>query len=228
MQTCEAWIENDYNPFITFGEDGRIKSLNNEAQYLLGEVETSEIFKLTETYASHSYGFKTTIIDLVFGSYKFYGITVGYLDEKEIGIKLYKVATKRFSYVKENDENVNLYALIELCISAASTRCEAKFIKDFDPTFPDIRLKINNFTKLLDKIYQSHKSATKIKTKLSLVTGEYIIFEDKKYPIFSIKIESDEKDSKLNSDIEDIALKSNSIVKFYKHSTIINSAMVLC
>ena len=226
MDFNEAWIEHDYNPFIVFSSDAKIVSLNKEAQYLLGEVENREIFELTRAYASHTYGFKTTAIDLSFGSYKFYAITVGYMDEKKIGIKLYKTAAKKFTNIEEHGDSINLYALLDLCISASSTRCKAEFIKDFDPTFPDIKLQIDNFTKLLDKVYQSHLLATFIKTKLSLLTGEYIKQNDKKYPIFSIHVETDYRDSSYEKDIELIASKSNATVRFYKNSTIINSAMV--
>jgi hypothetical protein len=226
MDFYEAWSEHDYNPFIVFSEDGRVKSLNQEAQYLLGEVENKEIFELTGAYASHSYGFKTTALELSFGSYKFYAITIGYLDENEIGIKLYKTATKKFTSIEEYGEIINLYSLLDLCISASSTRNKAEFTKEFDPTFPDIKLPINDFTKLLDKIYQSHISATFIKTKLSLVTGEHIKFDGKKYPIFTIKITTDSRDSHYEKDIELIASKSNTIVSFHKDITTIRSAMV--
>ncbi len=226
MNFNEAWIEHDYNPFIIFGEDGRVKSLNQEAQYLLGEAQNRDIFELTGAYASHSYGFKTTVLDLTFGSYKFYAITVGYIDEEKIGIKLYKTAAKKFINIEENGESVNIYALLDLCISASSTRCKAEFIKEFDLTFPDIKLQIHNFTKLLDKIYQSHTLATLIKTKLSLLTGEHIKQNDKKYPIFSIHVTTDYRDGSYEKDIELIALKSNTIVRFHENSTTISSAMV--
>jgi len=226
MNTCEAWIEHDYNPFIMFNENGRIISLNQEAQYLLGEVTNKEIFTLTKDYASHSYGFKTTALDISFGSYKFYAITVGYDNEKEIGIKLYKVAAKKFTNIEEYGNTVNIYTLLDLCISASSTRSNAKFTKEFDPTFPDIRLKISDFTKLLDKIYQSYKNSQNITTKLSLATGEYIKFDGKKYPIFTIKIKSENRDASFEKGIEDIAIKSNAIVRFQKNDTIVSSAMV--
>ncbi len=222
----QSWIEYDYNPFIVFNEDGRVKSLNQEAQYLLGEVKNREIFELTQAYASHTYGFKTTALDLSFGSYKFYAITVGYLDEKKIGIKLYKQAAKKFTSIEEYGDSVNIYTLLDLCISTSSTRSKAKFKKEFDPTFPDVRLQINNFTKLLDKIYQSHLAATFIKTKLSLLTGEHIKFDGKKYPIFSISITTDYRDSSFEKDIEFIATKSNTIVRFHENKTVISAAMV--
>lgn len=226
MNTCEAWIEHDYNPFIMFNENGRVISLNQEAQYLLGEVTNKEIFMLTKDYASHTYGFRTTALDLSFGSYKFYAIMVGYEDEKEIGIKLYKVSAKKFTNIEEYGEAVNIYTLLDLCISASSTNSTAKFTKEFDPTFPDIRLKISDFTKLLDKIYQSYKNSDNITTRLSLATGEYIKFDGKKYPIFTIKIKSENRDSNFEKDIEDIALKSNTVIRFQGNDTIINSAMV--
>jgi hypothetical protein len=226
MDFYEAWSEHDYNPFIVFSDDGRIKSLNQEAQYLLGEVENKKIFELTHTYASQTYGFKTTAVDISFGSYKFYAITVGYLDEKQIGIKLYKLAAKKFTNIENQGESVNLYALLDLCISASSTRIRAEFTKEFDPTFPDIKLQINNFTKLLDKIYQSHSNATFIHTKLALVTGEHIKQNGKKYPIFSITITTDYRDSSYEKDIELIALKSSNIVRFHENSTIISATMI--
>ncbi len=227
MTFGEAWVEHDYNPFILFNEDGRVKSLNKEAQYLLAETKNRELFDLTQIYASHSYGFKTTVLDLSFGSYKFYAITIGYLDENEIGIKLYKTATKKFVNIEKEGDSVNLYLLLDLCISASSTRVKAEFTKEFDPTFPEIKLHISNFTKLLDEIYRSHSLATLIKTKLSLVTGEHIKQNGKKYPIFSIAITSDHKESRCEKEIELMALKSNAIVKFQKNSTIINSAFIV-
>ncbi len=222
----EAWFENDYNPFIVFTSEGKIKSLNQEAQYLLGEVETKEIFELTKVYASHSYGFRTTALDLSFGSFGFYAITIGYLNENIIGIKLYKTAAKKFTSIEEKGDSVNLYTLLDLCISASSTRSKAKFTKEFDPTFPDIKLQINSFTKLLDKIYQSHILSTNINTKLSLLTGEYIRKNNKKYPIFSITIVSDLRDKNFEKEILSLANKSNTMVRFHENSTIINSTMM--
>jgi hypothetical protein len=222
----QSWIEHDYNPFIVFDNDGRVKSLNQEAQYLLGEVSTKEIYEITQTYASHTYGFKNTAIDLVFGSYKFYAITVGYTDEQQIGIKLYKVAAKKFTTIEEYGDSVNVYALLDLCISAAATRCKSKFVKEFDPTFPDVRIQIESFTKLLDKVYNSYKDNDVITTRLSLLTGEYIRFKEKKYPIFCVTIKAEQRDRSQEKIIEENALKSNCIVRFQHETTVISSAMV--
>ena len=117
--------------------------------------------------------------------------TVGYTDETSIGIKLYKSATKKFANVEEYGDSVNIYALLDLCISASSTNANIKFRKEFDPTFPDVRLKVEDFMKLLTKVYQSHLNSAVITTRLALITGEYIRFNDKKSPIFAISIKGE-------------------------------------
>lgn len=224
--TAEAWIEHDYNPFIVFDQTGKITSLNREAQYLLGEVPHKKIFDIAQTYASITYGFKTTIVDIAFGSYKFYAITVGYADENAMGIKLYKSATKKFANVEEYGESTNIYALLDLCISASSTNSNIKFKKEFDPTFPEVKLKIENFMKLLGKVYQSHLNSDVITTRLALITGEYIRFNGKKYPIFSISIKGDNREVGFEKSIEEIAVKSNYTIHFGYNETTINAALV--
>ena len=39
MTFDQQWIEFDFNPFVLFSSNGKIISLNTEAQYLLGAVE---------------------------------------------------------------------------------------------------------------------------------------------------------------------------------------------
>ncbi len=227
MTFSEAWMEYDYNPFISFDEDGRVKSLNQEAHYLLGEVTSKKIFELAKTYANISYGFKTTILDLNFGSFSFYAITIGYLDESEMGIKLYKKSAKKLSSIGAYGELINIYSLIDLCISAASaSSSKIKHKKEFDPTFPDVILKIEEFTKLVNKIYQSYLNSNTITSKLTLNTGEYIKFDGKKYPIFSLHVEGEERDIKFEINIEEISQNANCLVQFKDNKTILSSALV--
>ncbi len=227
MSFCEAWIEYDYNPFISFNENGRIVTLNKEAQYLLGEVAPKKIFDLTKTYANITYGFKTTIVDISFKSFSFYAITVGYLNDREIGIKLYKKDVKKFSSIVESGEFVNIYSLIDLCISATNAgSANIKHYKIFDPTFPEIKLKIDEFTKLINKIYQSYTKSKTITSKLTLNTGEHINYAMKKYPIFTLQIEGDTRDKEYEKNIENISAKANTIIQFNDNKTILSSAMI--
>ena len=80
--------------------------------------------------------------------------------------------------------------------------------------------------KLLTKVYQSHLNSAVVTTRLALITGEYIRFNDKKYPIFAISIKSDHRDKLNEKSIEDIALKSNCTVHFERDETIIHAALV--
>jgi hypothetical protein len=184
----QQWLEYDYNPFILFNSNGKINSLNSEAQFLLGSVEASELFELANSYASLNYGFKTTFLELVFGRYKFFGLTVGYENDEEMGMKLYQMPSFNVKKPKPSGELTNIYTLVDLCISSNSINSKIKFIKDFDPTIPEIVINSNDFIKLLNKIYTCFADNEEIKTKIYFRVGEHIKFENKKYSLFSIEI----------------------------------------
>jgi hypothetical protein len=191
----QQWIEYDLNPFILFNSSGKVLSLNSEAQFLLGNTDTVTIFNIATTYASQNFGFKTTFVDLEFGRYKFFGLTVGYENEDEIAIRLYQMPSFKFSKPStENSELINIYTLIDLCISTNSINNNIKFIKDLDPSIPNVRLNTNMFIKLLNAIYTSFLGGSQITTKLFFRVGEHIKFERVKYSLFSISISSDAKD----------------------------------
>jgi hypothetical protein len=212
MSFLEQWIEYDYNPFITFNKDGKIQSINKEGQYLLGDVPGKTIFELALSYASASFGFKTTIVDLDFKNHKFFAILVGYESEHEIGIKLYKSRRKQFNPIKDIGESTNIYSLLDLCISASSLKSSAKFAKNFDPTLPDVRLHISDFTKILTNIYDSALNSSLIETSLYLKTGEIVRFEDKKYSIFTIDINADAISFVMDAKNESLANNLNCMV----------------
>lgn len=185
------WLEYDYNPFVLFSSNGKIKSLNAEAQFLLGAVSASELFELTTIYANITFGFKTTFLELEFGRYKFFGITVGYENEDEIGIKFYQMPSFKIDKPKPSGEITNIYTLVDLCISSNSISSDIIFSKEFDPTIPDVVIDSNSFIKVLNKIYSCFKENNKINTKIFYRVGEHVKFEDKKHSIFSVEISAD-------------------------------------
>ena len=140
----QQWLEYDYNPFILFSSSGKILSLNAEAQFLLGSASTQELFELATSYANVTFGFKTTFLELDFGRYKFFGVTVGYENEEEIGLKLYQSPSFRLNTPQANGELTNIYTLIDLCIATNSISSSIDFIKEFDPTIPDVFIDTNN------------------------------------------------------------------------------------
>jgi len=176
----QQWLEHDYNPFILFSSNGKVLSLNTEAQFLLGATSTSELFELATTYANVSFGFKTTFLELEFGRYKFFALTVGYENEDEIGIKLYKSPSFKLNNPKPVGEMTNIYTLVDLCISTNLINSNTAYTKEFDPTIPEIIINTNKFIKLLNKIYSCFEGNDTINTKIFYRIGEHIKFEDKK------------------------------------------------
>ena len=187
----QKWLEYDYNPFIVFNDKGKITSLNAEAQFLLGFTTAHELFELAKTYASINFGFKTTFLQLNYGRYSFFGLTVGYDNEEEIGVKLYQTPSYKLNSKKPEGELVNIYTIVDLCIASNSINSNILFEKEYDPTIPDVIIDSNKLIKLLNKIYTSCRVKNKqIKTRIFYRVGEHIKFDGKKYSIFSIEISS--------------------------------------
>ncbi len=223
----QQWIEYDYNPFILFSANGKIISLNAEAQYLLGATDTATLFEIATTYASASFGFKTTFLDLEFGRFKLFGITVGYENEEEIGVRFYQSPTFKFTKPKPTGELVNIYTLIDLCISTNSIGTETNYTKELDPTIPEIRLHANRFIKLLNKIYTAMKPSEDINTHLFFRVGEHIKYEGEKYSLFSIRVSSDHFDAKRTSEITALADDNNLFCEIKSTEVTINIPMIL-
>lgn len=191
MPFYERWIEEDYNPVILFNAQGKIKSANAAAQFLLGYVKAETLYEYATSYAATSFGFKTTHIALEFKRFSFFAITVGYDNEEEIGIRLYRVPPESRPLMEAKSENfphVNIYTLIDLCISTNSINQQRVFIKELDPTLPDFRINADLFIKTLNAVIESHEDSEKINIHLRLKTGEYIKIEQRKYALVSLQV----------------------------------------
>jgi hypothetical protein len=223
----QQWIEYDFNPFILFSASGKVLSLNSEAQFLLGNVETATIFNIATTYASRNFGFKTTFVDLDFGRYKFFGITVGYENEEEIGVRLYQIPSFKFSKPSmENSELVNIYTLIDLCISTNSINNDICFLKEFDPSIPDVRLNTNFFIKLLNAVYSLFLGNKEVITKLFYRIGEHVKFEDAKYSLFSIAVYSPTQEQINAKNLSRLAKEAHLNLDIKEDRIIINIPMI--
>jgi len=223
----QQWIEYDYNPFLLFSSEGKILSLNAEAQYLMGATDASTIYEIAMSYASSSFGFNTTFVDLEFGRFKFFGVTVGYVTEEEIGIRLYQIPTFKFTKPQKDVDLVNVYTLIDLAISSNSISGKTRFVKDLDPTIPEVRLNANLFIKLLNKLYVSMVHNEEIKTRLYFRIGEYIRYEGDKYTIFAIEVTSGGIDPKHLPGIEALVAETNLYLDIKEHAVTINIPMIL-
>lgn len=221
----QQWIEYDYNPFVVFNQNAKVLSLNSEAQFLLGVVTTDELFNLATTYANITFGFKTTFIELEFGRYSFFAITIGYENDNELGIKLYRTPSFKINKPKPSGELINIYTLVDLCISSKSINSKIEFVKDFDPTIPEIIIDSNSFIKVLNKTYECFEQNSKINTKIFYRVGEHIKYEDKKYSIFSIEISAETIDKQKINTLETLTASTSFYIEI-KKSIMINIPMI--
>jgi len=221
----QQWLEYDYNPFVVFNSNGKITSLNSEAQFLLGSVTDRELYELASSYANITFGFKTTFIDLEFGRYKFFGLTVGYENEDEIAIKLYQAPSFKIDKPKPGGELTNIYTLVDLCIATNSISSQIDYQKEFDPTIPEIIINSNNFIKLLNKVYACFDDNSSVKTKIFYRIGEHIKFEEKKYSLFSIQVQAENQNSSKLQELE-LFTQSSEFYVDTRNSITINIPMI--
>jgi hypothetical protein len=226
MSFEQQWIEHDYNPFILFDSNGKIISLNTEAQFLLQHASLHEIYELATSYANITFGFKTTFMDLEFGTYSFFAIMVGYENEEQIGIKLYQKPQIKPTIPKSQGEITNIFTLIDLCIATNSINSNINFTKDFDPTIPEMMIEQNSFIKVLNKIYEIYLQNNNIKTTVCYKIGEYIKFENKKYPIVEITVSATKQDKTKLKSLEKIGTDTNLHLQINKKNITISIPVI--
>jgi hypothetical protein len=213
-------IEHSFNPFVLFNSDGKVLSLNEQAQFIVTPFNAKELFEIATTYANVTFGFKTTFMDVEFSGHKFFGITVGYENENEIGVVLYQTPSFKIKSKKPTGELTNIYTLIDLCISTNSINSQANFSKEFDPTIPEIIIDSNSFIKILNKIYSCFIDNESINTKIFYRVGEHIIFDEKKHSLFSIEVSAEKKDKNRLNELKSLVDANNLHVDIHNKITI--------
>lgn len=226
------WIEKDLNPFITFTSSGKIHYLNSEAQFLLNRVKAKEIFNLALKHASNTYGFNTSYVHINLGHYTFYAISVNYENDDFIDIKLYKsVAAKKETKFKTNIESVNLFTILDLAISSNSIKYKninkkIKFVKNYDPSIPDLKISVNQFLKILNSVYSKFNPNETITTDVRLKTGEFIKINGKKYALIQLNIFDDSTDLMEDFDLIDSASDIGLFISFEQNTININMPLI--
>lgn len=227
MTFLEKWIEYDYNPFIVFDSTGKVVSLNQEAQYLLGKITSKQVFDIAVDYATDSFGFKTFFIDLELDKAEFFAITVGYESDDNIGIKLYKRPHKKIRDFSTNKKELsNLYVILDLAISSHASKTKATFDKKYDPAIPEFYLGVNDMLKLINKIYQAFLESETITTDLSINIGEHIRIANKKYPFCRLSISGDVYDEKRRKEIEVISHHAETSVLFHEKKVSVDLPLI--
>jgi nitrogen-specific signal transduction histidine kinase len=195
MTLYEELLEHDLNPFILFDGDGKIKNFNKEAEFLLNFVSPKELFDLTVSYASKTFGFRREFINITYEKQSFYAILVGYMSDDEIILRLYKeVSSSKTTKLDDNNlKETNLFTLIELSKSTTLLGCNLIIEEVYDVSIPLIKLNVNDFLLCINNIFEQLKNQKNITLKVHIKTGEYEVINNKKYKIIAIDFIAKEK-----------------------------------
>jgi len=220
MTIYEEVLEHDLDPFILFDGDGKIKNFNKEAEFLLNFVSPKELFDLTVSYASKTFGFKREFINITYEKQSFYAILVGYISDDEIILRLYKeVNSSKVTKLDDNNlKETNIFTLIELSKSTTLLGCNLIIEEIYDVSIPLIKLNVNDFLLCINNIFEQLKNQKNIILKVSIKTGEYEVINNKKYKIIAIDFIAHEKltfyplSNQVNkNDIMNLSHKNNTI-----------------
>ena len=228
MQTLnEKFLEHDLNPFIIFDSDGKLTQYNNEAEYLLSFVSPNELYELALNYAPQSFGTKVSQINLRYDRYTFCALLVGYLDDEEIGLRLYKEMTNSVTNIGKDDMSAaNLYALLELSKNSALANKNVLISQSLDPTIPEMKLHVEKFLKLLNRIFEEYSNSREISIRVSLKIGHNMLIEGKSYPLCNIAILDRDINVHQTNALHALASEANVMVIIRKGKTIVEFPII--
>jgi len=181
-------IENDLNPFILFDSNGKIKDFNKEAEFLFNVVNPKELYELAVAHATLSFGFKREFMSLKYGKSSYYAILVGYINDDEIGLRLYKEVCVEQEVAKiQNIELANIFSLIEISKSTVLLQSDIDIEEIYDISIPQIKINISKFLLILNECFAIFKSHKQLQIKIYIKIGEYELIQGKKYQVISIE-----------------------------------------
>ena len=225
------WLEYDYNPFFVFAQNGNVLYLNRAAELLSGYEPVKTFNNLALSYAPIDFGYKTTFMQLGYGKFHFFAVTVGYEDENVIGIKLYQNPASQENSVEiiKTYDLTNMYVLIDIALTLAKAKLnDTLFRNEFDPCIPEFKLSQNDFTKVLRKIYDTFdRKCPQITTVLKLKIGEFLYVGGCKYPLVEMNVKGAFRDSSQDTTIETLAGSINISTQFETDAIMLEIPMIV-
>jgi len=208
----EQLLEHDLNPYFLFNSNGRIKSFNKEAEFLLNYVSVQKLFQLAVDNASLDFGFIHKYLPLQLDKHSYYAILVGYTSDDEIALRLYKVVSNQINKINENKlKLVNIFSLIEVSKNATLLNSDIKINEIYDISLPEMKININEFLLCLNDCFKYFANDAEITLTVQIKVGEYEVIDTVKYKIVSLVFTADrqvdvdpvleEKVSKANANI---------------------------
>ena len=213
----EELIEYDLNPYLLFDANGKVKSYNKEAEFLLNFVSIKELFQLAVSNASANFGFNQKYIALKYNKQSYYAILVGYLSEDEIALRLYKVVSNKVNTINnEKLKLVNIFSLIDLSKNSTLLSSSLKIDELYDISIPEMRININNFLLCLNECFLYFAKDDKISLQVQIKIGEYEIIDNNKYKIVALEFISNRK-VEIDNSLENKAINANANI-FINHN----------
>ena len=223
------FVENDSNPFILFSNTGKIKYLNDSAEILMGSSTPKEIFDLAVAYAPQTFGFKKSILNLNFNSFQFYGINVLYENEEFIGIHLYNKAIKKSNkqIVLDGFTLTDINMLLQANIELFNIHYDGQLSLLTDYDIPEFQIHQNNFSLFLRKIFTQFEESKKLKINVKIKLGERVVFKEKEYAIIVLELKSNDRESKIDKELESLAQKNCINIQLQKDTVVLEIPSII-
>ncbi|MBD3841048.1 MAG: hypothetical protein IE909_04020 [Campylobacterales bacterium] len=217
IEFYEQLLEHDLNPYLLFDSSGKVKSYNKEAEFLMNFVGVKELFDLAVANASLSFGFNHKYISLKYNKQTYYAILVGYLNDDEIALRLYKSVSNQTSSINNDKlKLVNIFSLIELSKNSVLLNSDLQIHEVYDVSIPELKININDFLLCLNDCFLLFKNDKQITLQVQIKIGEYEIINNKKHKIVSIEFTVDRK-IEISTNLEKKAQKANANI-FFNHN----------
>lgn len=227
----EQLLEHDLNPFLLFDSNGKVKSYNKEAEFLLNFVSVKELFELAVSNASVSFGFNHQYLSLKYNKQTYYGILVGYVNDDELALRLYKEVSNHANVINnEKLKLVNIYSLIDLSKNSTLLNSKLKIQELYDISIPEIKININDFLLCLNECFSIFKNKEQVSLLVHIKIGEYEIINTKKCKIISLEFQMQDVlklDKSFETTLEIKAKKANTNIFFEQNGLKLELPMIL-
>jgi len=219
----KIFIEHDSNPFILFTSEGKVHYLNTSAEILMGSVNSKELFMLALHHAPKTFGYNKSLLELSFGSFKYYGINVVYEDEAFLGLQLYNKPMPTIKNINNlsgyitTDINLLLQANIELF----NINYEGKLELFTDYNIPKFKIYQNNFSMLLRGLLLQFLESQKLYITMKIKIGERVRINEKQYSIIELLFEAENREHVKDENLEKIALEHHININLQENSILL-------
>ena len=206
----EPFVEWDNNPFILFSDQGKILYLNNAAEILFGYVSQKELYNIALSYAPQNFGYRSTTLSLVYDTFNFHAITVGYENEEQISLRLYNTPRIQTNHKFETNKFIttDINILLEANIALFKTKNTNPLKLLTDPDIPAFKIDQNNFSKLLRKSLDAFRASDSIDISLKLLIGQHVMIEGRKESLIQLSIIANGRYADTDNEIRSLADKS--------------------